>query len=75
MYDRALLQAIATDKGDRHYTDVAARLNLAPATAWRLWTGKTAPSVRVAAAVEAAYGLPAARLLKLAAADAVTAAA
>lgn len=69
MYDRALLQAIATDKGDEHYTALAARLNVAPATAWRLWTGKTAPSARVAAAVELVYGIPASRLLKLADAE------
>ncbi|MFZ3569243.1 XRE family transcriptional regulator [Streptomyces sp. BH034] len=66
MYDRALLQAVARDKGDAHYTDIATRLKVAPVTAWRLWTGKTAPSARVAAAVEDVYGLPASRLLKLA---------
>lgn len=66
MYDRALLQAVATDRGDEHYTALAARLEIAPATAWRLWTGKTAPSARVAAAVELVYGIPASRLLKLA---------
>jgi transcriptional regulator with XRE-family HTH domain len=75
MYDRALLVAIASDKGDRHYTDLAERLKVAPATAWRLWTGKTAPSARVAAAVEHAYGLPASRLLKLAAVEPTGAAA
>ncbi|MFK0296412.1 XRE family transcriptional regulator [Streptomyces sp. NPDC090442] len=64
MYDRALLQAIAGGLGDQHYLDLAARLRVAPATAWRLWTGKTAPSVRVAAAVEAAYGLSPAQLIK-----------
>ncbi|MEU3917087.1 helix-turn-helix transcriptional regulator [Streptomyces sp. NPDC029004] len=64
MYDRALLQAVATDKGDRHYTDLATRLKVAPSTAWRLWTGKNAPSARVAVAVEDAYGIPASRLLK-----------
>ncbi|MFF5001563.1 XRE family transcriptional regulator [Streptomyces phaeochromogenes] len=63
MYDRGHLQAIASSKGDRHYTDLAARLKVAPATAWRLWTGKTAPSVRLAAAVEAEYGIPASCLL------------
>jgi transcriptional regulator with XRE-family HTH domain len=65
VYDRAHLQAVAHDRGDRHYTDLAARLNVAPATAWRLWTGKTAPSARVAAAVQDEYGIPASRLLKL----------
>ncbi|WP_274031437.1 hypothetical protein [Streptomyces sp. MMBL 11-1] len=34
-------------------------------TAWRLWTGKTAPSARLAAAVQDEYGIPASRLLKL----------
>ncbi|WP_432194752.1 XRE family transcriptional regulator [Streptomyces sp. bgisy027] len=64
MYDRAHLQAVASGKGDRHYTDLAARLKVAPATAWRLWTGKTAPSARVAAAVEAEYGISASGLLQ-----------
>ncbi|MFD4880045.1 XRE family transcriptional regulator [Streptomyces sp. NPDC058420] len=64
MYDRAHLQAIAIGKGDRHYSDLATRLKVAPATAWRLWTGKNAPSARVAAAVEAEYGIPASQLLK-----------
>ncbi|WP_326797482.1 XRE family transcriptional regulator [Streptomyces sp. NBC_01808] len=64
MYDRTLFRAVAQDKGDAHYLDTAARLKVAPTTAWRLWTGKTAPSLRLAAAVEAAYGVPAARLLK-----------
>ncbi|MFJ6074684.1 XRE family transcriptional regulator [Streptomyces sp. NPDC093065] len=65
MYDRAHLVAVANDKGDRHYTDLAARLKVAPVTAWRLWTGKTAPSARLAAAVQDEYGIPASRLLKL----------
>ena len=67
MYDRTLFRAIATDKGDTHYLDTATRLKVAPVTAWRLWTGKTAPSVRLAAAVETVYGLPASLLLKPAA--------
>ncbi|MEV5133557.1 helix-turn-helix transcriptional regulator [Streptomyces sp. NPDC053705] len=75
MYDRALLRAIASSNGQPHYTDLAERLKVAPATAWRLWTGKTAPSARVAAAVEDAYGLPASRLLKLAPVEQVKAAA
>lgn len=75
MYDRALLQAVASDKGDRHYTDLATRLKVAPATAWRLWTGKTRPSVQVAVAVEDAYGLSLSHLLKLTPADPVKAAA
>ena len=64
MYDRALLQAVASAKGDAHYTAVAARLEIGSVTAWRLWTGKGAPSARVAAAVEKAYGIPASRLIE-----------
>jgi hypothetical protein len=63
MYDRALLRAIATESGQAHYTDLALRLKVAPATGWRLWTGKTAPSPALAARVEAEYGLPLSRLL------------
>lgn len=69
MYDRTALRTVAIANGDAHYVDLANRLRVAPATAWRLWTGKTAPSARVAAAVEAAYGLSAAALLKPAAVD------
>ena len=64
MYDRTALRAVARAKGDARYVDLADRLKVAHTTAWRLWTGKTAPSARVAAAVEAAYGLPASALLK-----------
>ncbi|MGA5354013.1 XRE family transcriptional regulator [Streptomyces thermodiastaticus] len=64
MYDRSALRAVARAKGDTRYVDLATRLSVAPVTAWRLWTGRTAPSTRVAAAVETAYGLPAAALLK-----------
>lgn len=64
MYDRTLLRAVAHAQGDTGYTDVARRLHVSPVTAWRLWTGKTAPSARLAAAVENAYGLPASRLMQ-----------
>nr|WTB07427.1 XRE family transcriptional regulator [Streptomyces antimycoticus] len=64
MYDRTALRTVARANGDERYIDLADRLKVAPVTAWRLWTGKTAPSTRVAAAVETAYGLPASALLK-----------
>lgn len=67
MYDRTSLRAAAGAIGDKRYLDLAERLKVAPATAWRLWSGKTAPSSHVAAKIEAAYGLPASRLLVLAA--------
>lgn len=63
MYDRSTLQAVAAAKGDRHYSDLANRLGVAQVTGWRLWTGKTAPSVTIAAKVEAAYGLGISHLL------------
>jgi transcriptional regulator with XRE-family HTH domain len=62
-YDRTTLRAVAQAHGQRHYSDVATRLGIAPVTAWRLWNGKTAPSPDVAARVEATYGLPVSRLL------------
>jgi len=62
-YDRATFRAVATAHGQPHYTDVAAALGISPATAWRLWTGKTAPSTAIASRVEATYGLPVSRLL------------
>ncbi|WND36958.1 XRE family transcriptional regulator [Streptomyces sp. BB1-1-1] len=64
MYDRTALRTVAAAKGDECYVDLADRLKVAPVTAWRLWNGKTAPSARVAAAVEVAYGLSASALLK-----------
>ncbi|WP_405561883.1 XRE family transcriptional regulator [Streptomyces sp. NBC_01180] len=63
-YDRALLRAAARDKGDRTPTDLSRRLMVAPATGWRLWNGHTAPSAALVAAVDAAYGVPAAALLR-----------
>lgn len=62
-YDRATFRAVATAHGHGHYTDVARALDIAPVTAWRLWTGKTAPSAAIASRVEATYGLPLSRLL------------
>ena len=64
MYDRSALRSVAAARGDTRYIDLANRLGVAPVTAWRLWTGRTAPSARVTAAIETAYGLPAAALLK-----------
>ena len=63
-YDRSLLRAAARDKGDFTPSDLSRRLEVAPATAWRLWNGRTAPSGRVAAAVERHYGVPASLLVK-----------
>ncbi|WP_445396499.1 helix-turn-helix domain-containing protein [Streptomyces sp. LE64] len=57
-YDRTRLLAAAAGHGDTHYTAVAARLGVSVSTAHRLVTGRRAPSLRVAAAVRAAYGLP-----------------
>lgn len=65
MYDRSVFRAVARDKGDKHYVTVANRLDVSPVTAWRLWHGKAAPSARIAAAVESAYGLSPSQLLRL----------
>lgn len=63
-YDRSIFRAVATAKGDADYNDTAARLMVAPATAWRLWKGKTAPSAQLAAKVQTAYGIGTADLLR-----------
>lgn len=63
MYDRSALVTAAQTAGDRTPSDTARRLKVARNTAWRLWHGRTAPSARVLAAVEAAYGIPASQLL------------
>lgn len=63
MYDRSVLVTAARNAGDLTPSDTARRLKVARNTAWRLWHGRTAPSARVAAAVETAYGLPASQLL------------
>ncbi|MFF1686044.1 XRE family transcriptional regulator [Streptomyces sp. NPDC058254] len=65
MYDRSILRSVATARGHAHYLDVSTALGVAPVTAWRLWNGKTAPSVALAAAVEQTYGIPASQLLRL----------
>ncbi|CAL9530838.1 helix-turn-helix domain-containing protein [Streptomyces sp. enrichment culture] len=62
-YDRSTFRRAAIAHGHGHYKDVAAALGISPVTAWRLWTGKTAPSADVAGRVETAYGLPLSRLL------------
>ncbi|MGW4305110.1 XRE family transcriptional regulator [Streptomyces californicus] len=67
-YDRTTLVAAAHARGDQHYREMGHRLGLSRATAWRLWTGRTAPSAVTAAAVETAYGIPAGQLLTPAAA-------
>ncbi|MFE0877280.1 XRE family transcriptional regulator [Streptomyces sp. CA-250714] len=65
MYDRSLLVTAARGVGDVTPSDTARRLKVARNTAWRLWTGKTAPSAAVAAAVERHYGVPATQLVKI----------
>lgn len=64
MYDRTALRAAALEAGDENSNQLAIRLGLPRNTAWRLWHGKVAPSPEVAAAVQAAYGLPVAALIK-----------
>lgn len=64
MYDRTILRAVAREKGDTTSADMARRLNVATATAWRLWTGKAGPSAAIAARVEAVYGLKTDDLLR-----------
>lgn len=62
-YDRSTLRGVAKAHGHSHYTHLAAALGISPATAWRLWHGRTAPSAAIASRVEATYGLPLSRLL------------
>jgi transcriptional regulator with XRE-family HTH domain len=64
VYDRTLLRATAQDKGDANSNQMAMRLGIDRATAWRLWNGRTTPSLAVAAAVEEHYGLTAAQLIR-----------
>lgn len=64
MYDRSALVDAARKAGDHNPAAAARRLRLPRNTAWRLWHGRTAPSARTLAAVEAAYGLPASTLLE-----------
>lgn len=68
MYDRAQLISAAQAAGDRTPSDLSRRLGVARNTAWRLWHGRTAPSAKVTAAVEAHYGISAGQLIKRAAA-------
>lgn len=68
MYDRTALVNAAQAAGDHTPSDTARRLKVARNTAWRLWTGKTAPSVGLAAAVEQHYGVTAGQLITRAAA-------
>ncbi|MFC8584189.1 XRE family transcriptional regulator [Streptomyces sp. NPDC057217] len=62
LYDRTLLQQAARKRGADDYKALAADLALSPATAWRLWTGKNAPSAATADRVQTAYGLTVAQL-------------
>lgn len=62
-YDRTLLRDVATAKTHGKPADVARALNLGRMTAWRLWNGVGRPDTETAAAVQAAYGIPAAALL------------
>lgn len=63
MYDRTTLRALAEAAGIANSNQLATRLNLPRNTAWRLWEGKTAPSLEVAAAVQREFELPLAALL------------
>ncbi|MFE5851978.1 XRE family transcriptional regulator [Streptomyces sp. NPDC056500] len=64
MYDRRVLRAVARDKGIHTPTDLQHALMVAPATAWRLWNGHTAPAARTSAAVQRMLGLTADDLLR-----------
>lgn len=57
MYDRTILRAVAREKGDTTSADMARRLGVATATAWRLWNGKAGASAAVADRVREVYGL------------------
>lgn len=61
-YDRSLLRDVAASRGDETAADMARRLRIARMTAWRLWTGASTPTARLAATVEAHYGITAAQL-------------
>ncbi|MDX3214536.1 XRE family transcriptional regulator [Streptomyces sp. ME02-6991-2B] len=62
-YDRTALRTLATAHGHQRPDHLARALGLGRMTAWRLWTGTGRPSAETAAAVQAAYGIPAAALL------------
>lgn len=63
-YDRAILRAVAREKGIDSPAELSRRLSVSESTGWRLWTGKAAPSASVAALVETHLGLSAADLLR-----------
>ncbi|MFD7738394.1 helix-turn-helix transcriptional regulator [Streptomyces sp. MJM8645] len=63
VYQHEQLVAAAQAAGDHTDSDIADRLKVARVTAWRLRTGKTAPSASTLARIELAYGLTAADLL------------
>ncbi|MFS0695088.1 helix-turn-helix domain-containing protein [Streptomyces nitrosporeus] len=63
-YDRTQLLAAAHRAGDQHWTDLIPRLGVSRATAYRLWTGRGEPKATTAAAVQAAYGVTPADLVK-----------
>ncbi|MFB8415409.1 XRE family transcriptional regulator [Streptomyces albidoflavus] len=63
VYDRAALVTAAQLAGDATPAALARRLRIGRTTAWRLWTGQTAPSAHVAAAVERHYGVSARQLI------------
>ncbi|MFE7096985.1 XRE family transcriptional regulator [Streptomyces erythrochromogenes] len=64
MYDRTSLRKAAAAKGHYTYEALAKHVGVSPATAWRLWYGKVAPSAGVAHLVELAYGVTLAQLLQ-----------
>ena len=61
-YDHDRLIAAWDAAGDTTSADVARRLGVDPATAWRLRRGITRPSSSTLASIERAYGLTAAEL-------------
>lgn len=62
-YDRTALRALATTHGHARPDHLARALGIGRMTAWRLWNGHGRPAAETAAAVQTAYGLPAAALL------------
>jgi transcriptional regulator with XRE-family HTH domain len=63
-YDRTLLHERARRLGDANSNQMANRLGLDRATAWRLWKGKVTPTAPVLAAVHEHYGLTAGDLIR-----------
>ncbi|GAU67658.1 hypothetical protein SSP35_05_02250 [Streptomyces sp. NBRC 110611] len=66
-YDHARLLAAMNAAGDTDGARAARRLDVHPATAWRLRVGRSQPSTRTLAAIERAYGLTASDLFRSAA--------